>query len=162
MASQRNKAKRIPKAAKPSSLATEKAGIKIPTAMLPKDLYTDIVRLTAYNKLKKTGPQSDSALLREALHAVINYLGFEQEKTNILAAPSSSYVNKLCKLHEDSTLEGGIRKTFSISAADYEAAEALTSYNKLHGLLPKNLSQLCRDALMYYLGTIDYEFRPEE
>ncbi len=136
-------------------------GTKIPTAMIPRDLYADIVRLAAYNKIKKTGPQSDSAILREALSSLMKHVGFKPSETDILASPKPAYAKKLTAIHQDAELEGGVRKTFSVSAADYEAAEAFASYNKLHGLLPKNVSQLCRDALTYYISTIDYKFRPE-
>lgn len=135
-------------------------GTKIPTAMLPRDLYEDVVRLAAYNKIKKTGPQSDSAILREALSALMKHVGFKPNETDILAAPKPAYIKKLAAIHQDSKLEGGVRKTFSVSSADFDAAESFASYNKLHGLLPKNVSQLCRDALAYYIDTIDYQFRP--
>ncbi|MDR1357840.1 MAG: hypothetical protein LBJ48_00575 [Coriobacteriales bacterium] len=137
------------------------AGTKIPTAMIPRDLYADTIRLAAYNKIKKTGPQSDSAILREALTAIMKHVGFKPGQTDILASPKSTYVKKLAAIHQDSQLEGGMRKTFSVSTADYEDAEAFASYNKLHGLQPKNISQLCRDALTYYISTIPYKFRPE-
>lgn len=139
----------------------KESGTKIPTAMLPRDLYTDIVRLAAYNKIKKTGPRSDSAILREALAALMKYVGFKPQEVDILSAPKPAYVKKLTAIHQDAKLEGGVRKTFSITTEDFETAEAFASYNKLHGLLPKNVSQLCRDALTYYISTIDYQFRPE-
>jgi len=142
--------------------ASEKtSGTKIPTAMIPRALYADIVQLAAYNKIKKTGPQSDSAILREALTQLMKYVGYQPGDTDILAAPKASLVKKLASIHQDAQLEGGIRKTFSVSYADYEAAEAFASYNKLHGLLPKNVSQLCRDALTFYISQVDYKFRPE-
>jgi len=137
------------------------SGTKIPTAMIPKGLYADIVQLAAYNKIKKTGPQSDSAILREALTALMKHVGYKPGDTDILATPKASLVKKLALIHQDARLEGGIRKTFSVSFADYEAAEAFASYNKLHGLLPKNVSQLCRDALTFYISQVDYKFRPE-
>ena len=137
------------------------SGTKIPTAMIPKELYADIVQLAAYNKIKKTGPQSDSAILREALSALMKYVGYKPGHTDILAAPKASLVKKLASIHQEAQLEGGIRKTFSVSTADYEAAEAFASYNKLHGLLPKNVSQLCRDALTFYISQVEYKFRPE-
>ena len=133
---------------------------KIPTAMITKDLYNDIVRLAAYNKIKKIGPQSDSAILREALTDLMKFAGFKPGVTDILAVPKPAYVKKLASIHQKADLEGGIRKTFSVSNTDYDAAEQFASYNKLHGLLPKNVSQLCRDALAYYISTIEYEFRP--
>ena len=136
-------------------------GTKIPTAMIPRELYADIVQLAAYNKIKKTGPQSDSAILRESLTAFMKHVGYKPDGTDILAAPKASLVKKLASVHQDAQLEGGIRKTFSVSTSDYEAAEAFASYNKLHGLLPKNLSQLCRDALTFYISEVDYKFRPE-
>ena len=136
-------------------------GTKIPTAMIPKELYADIVQLAAYNKIKKTGPQSDSAILREALTSLMKHVGYDPNNTDILAAPKPSLVKKLASIHQESKLEGGIRKTFSVSTADYEAAEAFASYNKLHGLLPKNVSQLCRDAITFYISQVDYRFRPE-
>ena len=140
----------------------EKAdGTKIPTAMIPKELYADIVQLAAYNKIKKTGPQSDSAILRAALTSLMKHVGYKPDEIEILAAPKPSLVKKLAAIHQETKLEGGVRKTFSVSAADYEAAEAFASYNKLHGLLPKNVSQLCRDALTFYISQIDYKFRPE-
>jgi len=137
------------------------SGTKIPTAMIPRDLYADIVRLAAYNKIKKAGPPSDSAILREAFTALMKHVGYRPNSTDILTAPKPAYIKKLAAIHQDVQLEGGIRKTFSVSSADYEAAEAFASYNKLHGLLPKNVSQLCRDALTYYISTIPYKFRPE-
>jgi hypothetical protein len=143
------------------SKTTKPSGTKIPTAMIPKELYADIVQLAAYNKIKKTGPQSDSAILREALVALMRHVGYKPENTDILAAPKTSLVKKLAAIHQDAQLEGGIRKTFSVSTSDYEAAEAFASYNKLHGLLPKNVSQLCRDALTFYISQVDYKFRPE-
>ncbi|MCL2806744.1 MAG: hypothetical protein FWD27_01055 [Coriobacteriia bacterium] len=136
-------------------------GTKIPTAMIPKDLYADIVQLAAYNKIKKTGPQSDSAILRESLRALMKHVGYKPGETDILAAPKASLVKKLAAIHQEARLEGGIRKTFSVSTSDYEAAEAFSSYNKLHGLLPKNVSQLCRDALTFYISQVEYRFRPE-
>ncbi len=138
------------------------SGTKIPTAMVPRELYADIVRLAAYNKIKKTGPQSDSAILREALSTLMKHVGFKPDDIDILAAPKPGYAKKLAAIHQDVILEGGVRKTFSVSTADYEAAEAFASYNKLHGLLPKNVSQLCRDALAYYIDKVPYKFRPEE
>ena len=134
---------------------------KIPTAIIPRDLYDDIVRLAAFNKIKKIKPQSDSPILREALSALMKHVGFNPDNLDILATPKPAYVNKLAAIHQKSELEGGVRKTFSITTDDFEAAEAFASYNKLHGLLPKNVSQLCRDALTYYISTIDYKFRPE-
>lgn len=139
----------------------DQSGTRIPTAMLPKDLYSDIVRLAAYNKIKKIGPQNDSAILRESLTALLDYVGFKPGKTDILAAPKPAYVNKLAALHQETKLQGGVRKTFSVSATDFEAAEEFASYNKLHELEPKNVSQVCRDALAYYISTIDYQFRPQ-
>ncbi|MDR2035721.1 MAG: hypothetical protein LBP91_03495 [Coriobacteriales bacterium] len=136
-------------------------GTKIPTAMIPRELYADIVQLAAYNKIKKTGPQSDSAILREALTSIMRHVGYKPGGTDILAAPKPSLVKKLAAIHQDAQLDGGIRKTFSVSSSDYEAAEAFASYNKLHGLLPKNVSQLCRDALTFYISQVDYRFRPE-
>jgi len=136
-------------------------GTKIPTAMIPKELYADIVQLAAYNKIKKTGPQSDSAILREALSALMKFVGYKPGGTDILATPKPALVKKLSTIHQEVQLDGGIRKTFSVSTSDYEAAEAFASYNKLHGLLPKNVSQLCRDALTYYIAQVDYKFRPE-
>jgi len=138
------------------------SGTKIPTAMIPKGLYADIVQLAAYNKIKKTGPQSDSAILREALTALMKHVGYKPGDTDILAPPKASLVKKLASIHQEAKLDGGIRKTFSVSVADYEAAEAFASYNKLHGLLPKNVSQLCRDALTFYISQVDYKFRPEQ
>lgn len=144
------------------SIMDKPNGTKIPTAMIPKDLYADIVQLAAYNKIKKTGPQSDSAILREALTTLMKYVGYKPGDTDILAAPKPTLVKRLAAIHQDAKLEGGIRKTFSVSNADYEAAEGFASYNKLHGLLPKNVSQLCRDALTYYIAQIEYKFRPEQ
>ena len=137
------------------------SGTKIPTAMIPKELYADIIQLAAYNKIKKIGPQSDSAILREALTVLMKHVGYKPGDTDILAAPKASLVKKLAAIHQDAQLEGGIRKTFSVSVADYDAAEGFASYNKLHGLLPKNVSQLCRDALTFYISQVDYKFRPE-
>ena len=134
---------------------------RIPTVALSKDLYTDTVRLAAYNKIKKAGPSNDSAILRAAIAALMKHVGFKPEATDILATPKPAYIKKLAALHQDSPLNGGVRKTFSIGVEEYEAVEAFASYNKLHGLLPKNVSQLCRDALAYYISTITYEFRPE-
>lgn len=136
-------------------------GTKIPTAMISKDLYADIVRLAAYNKIKKMGPQSDSAILRESLSALMKHVGFKPGETDILAAPKPAYSKKLSAVHQQNPEGGGVRKTFSVSAEDFEAAEEFAAYNKLHGLLPKNLSQLCRDALAFYIDSIDYTFRPE-
>ncbi|MCL2529355.1 MAG: hypothetical protein FWE41_03370 [Coriobacteriia bacterium] len=136
-------------------------GTKIPTAMIPKELYADIIQLAAYNKIKKIGPQSDSAILREALTALMKHVGYKPHDTDILAAPKASLVKKLASIHQDAQLDGGIRKTFSVSIADYDAAEGFASYNKLHGLLPKNVSQLCRDALTFYISQVEYKFRPE-
>lgn len=148
-------------AASKKKIATGNGDTKIPTAMIPRGLYSDIVCLAAFNKIKKTGPQSDSAILREALSVLMEYVGFKPDETDILATPKPTYIKKLEAIHQDAQLEGGVRKTFSVSTADYEAAEAFASYNKLHGLLPKNVSQLCRDALAYYISTITYKFRPE-
>lgn len=142
--------------------ATKNTGTRIPTAMISKELYTDIIQLAAYNKIKKTGPQSDSAILREALASLMNSIGFVPNEMDILATPKPEYLKKLAQLHQESQLEGGVRKTFSVSIEDYTAAEAFASYNKLHGLLPKNVSQVCRDALAYYISTVKYRFRPEE
>jgi len=144
-----------------TNTAEKAGGTKIPTAMIPRALYADIVQLAAYNKIKKTGPQSDSAILREALSALMKHVGYKPGDTDILAAPKASLVKKLASIHQEARLEGGIRKTFSVSIADYEAAEAFASYNKLHGLLPKNVSQLCRDALTFYISQVDFKFRPE-
>ena len=143
------------------SVMEKGGGTKIPTAMIPRDLYADIVQLAAYNKIKKTGPQSDSAILREALTALMEHVGYKPGMEDILATPKPALVKKLKEIHQDAQLEGGVRKTFSVSASDYEAAEAFASYNKLHGLLPKNVSQLCRDALTFYISQIEYRFRPE-
>lgn len=147
-------------AAKTAKAPAKLNGTKIPTAMIPKELYADIVQLAAYNKIKKTGPQSDSAILREALSLLMKHVGYKPGETDILAAPKPALVKKLAAIHQDAQLEGGVRKTFSVSASDYEAAESFASYNKLHGLLPKNVSQLCRDALTYYIAQVDYKFRP--
>ena len=149
------------KTTKSKAVTEATVGTKIPTAMIPRDLYADIVRLAAYNKIKKIRPQSDSAILREALTALMKHVGFKPGETDILATPKPAYAKKLAAIHQNAQLEGGVRKTFSVSTEDYEAAEAFASYNKLHGLLPKNVSQLCRDALTYYISTIDYKFRPE-
>ena len=135
-------------------------GTRIPTAMLPKELYTDIVRLAAYNRVKKTGPKNDSAILREAISALLHYVHFSAENLDILAAPTPPYVKSLAIIHQNAELEGGIRKTFSISASDFEAADSFAAYNKFHGLLPKNISQVCRDALTFYIENINYKFRP--
>ena len=136
-------------------------GTRIPTAMLPKELYADIVRLAAYNKIKKAGPKNDSAILREAIGALLHHLRFSSENLDILTTPKPSYIKALANVHQKAELEGGIRKTFSISVADFEEIDALASYNKFHGLLPKNISQVCRDALTFYIENIDYTFRPE-
>ena len=154
--------KTTPTAAETAS--ANKTGTKIPTAMIPKDLYADIVRLSAFNKIKKSGPQSDSAILREAITSLMEHVGFDPQKTDILAIPKDSYAKKLAAVHQDTQdaqLVGGVRKTFSIASEGYDAAEAFASYNKLHGLKPKNVSQLCRDALTFYIDAVPYKFRPE-
>lgn len=147
--------------AKASTTDSLEGAVKIPTAMLPRELYADVVRLSAYNKVKKCGPSNDSAILRTALETLLKYVGFDIETLDILEAPKPAYAKKLKAIHQVSELDGGVRKTFSIKEHDYDTLEAFASYNKMHGLLPKNVSQVCRDALAYYLSTIEYEFRPK-
>ena len=136
--------------------------MRIPTAMISKELFNDVVRLAAYNKIMKISPQNDSAILREALVALMKHVGFKPGETDILATPKPSYAKKLAAIHQRDDLDNGIRKTFSVSPEIYSAAVEFASYNKLHGLSPRNMSQLCRDAMTFYIKTVDYDFRPEQ